>query len=351
MDRINGANTVDIGGGRRGFRDRNLLAGLSGTQVTAAHMNAVQEELLAVIEGAGLTPDEANLTQLRAAIERMILEQSRSRLAAPLTLYVSPTGNDANDGLSVGTPKATIQAAWDTLARDYDLKGQTCVIQLANGTYNAGLLATGTLAGQNTGPAGGLETRLPAGVVLRGDPVTPANVIINVAVGPAVMARNGARIEVTGVRLQAGGAVGTDYDANGRALAAITGAVVLFGSVEFGPCTDMHISATHAGYVSSNGDGYSIVGGAPNHVFASTSGNVVLAGSAVTITGTPNFSRAFAAAAEGGHVRVYNMIFGGGATGKRFEVSSNGVIHSGGGGSSYLPGNALGSTSTGGQYI
>ncbi|MBX6376292.1 MAG: hypothetical protein IRZ13_18960 [Acetobacteraceae bacterium] len=347
MDRINGANTVDIGGGKRGFRDRNLLAGLSGTQVTAAFLNAVQEELLAVIEGAGLAPDENDWTQLRKAIQIL----GRIEINDPLTLYVSPTGNDANDGRTVGTPFKTIQKAWDTLAHDYDLKGRTATIQLAPGTYNAGLLATGTLTGQNTGPVGGLETRLPAGVVLRGDPVTPSNVIINVAVGPAVMARNGARLEVTGVRLLSGGAVGTDYDANGRALAALTGAVVVFGSVEFGACTDMHISATHGGYVSSNGEGYSIVGDAPNHVYASTGGIAILAGSAVTLQGTRNFSRAFAQAQVLGSMFLYNMIFGGSATGTRYVAQANGVIATNGGGASYLPGDAAGTTDTGGQYI
>lgn len=71
MDRINGANTVDIGGGKRGFRDRNLVAGLAGTQVTAAHMNALQEELLAVIEAAGLTPAAGSWTQLLSALGLM----------------------------------------------------------------------------------------------------------------------------------------------------------------------------------------------------------------------------------------------------------------------------------------
>jgi hypothetical protein len=67
MDRVNGANTVDIGGGKRGFRDRNLVAGLPGTQVPALHMNAVQEEILAVIETAGIVPSAANNAQLLAA--------------------------------------------------------------------------------------------------------------------------------------------------------------------------------------------------------------------------------------------------------------------------------------------
>lgn len=68
MDRVNGLNTVDIGGGRRGFRDRNLGAGISGTQVPAPHMNALQEEVLHVIEEAGLTPDDGDWTQLLAGM-------------------------------------------------------------------------------------------------------------------------------------------------------------------------------------------------------------------------------------------------------------------------------------------
>lgn len=68
MDRINGANTVDIGSGRRGFRNRNLGAGLSGTQVDAAFMNALQEEVVGIIEAAGLTPDDGDWGQLLAAL-------------------------------------------------------------------------------------------------------------------------------------------------------------------------------------------------------------------------------------------------------------------------------------------
>lgn len=67
MDRITG-NTVDLGGGRRGFRDRNLALGQAGTIVPAAHLNAVQEELLAVIEAAALTPSASNLGQLLQAM-------------------------------------------------------------------------------------------------------------------------------------------------------------------------------------------------------------------------------------------------------------------------------------------
>jgi hypothetical protein len=71
MDRINGANTIDIGGGRRGFRDRNAVGGLAGTEVTADFLNSVQEEILAVIQAATLVPSDGSRTQLIEAIYRL----------------------------------------------------------------------------------------------------------------------------------------------------------------------------------------------------------------------------------------------------------------------------------------
>lgn len=63
MDRTSAANYADIGGGKRGFRNRNLLTGVRGTMHDAADRNAVQEELLVTIEAAGLTPNAADWTQ------------------------------------------------------------------------------------------------------------------------------------------------------------------------------------------------------------------------------------------------------------------------------------------------
>lgn len=68
MDRINGAGTVDIGGGRRGFVDENLPAGTEGTEVTALFLNMAQEEIAKVIEDAGLVLNPADWTQLSQAL-------------------------------------------------------------------------------------------------------------------------------------------------------------------------------------------------------------------------------------------------------------------------------------------
>lgn len=71
MDRTEGSNFIDIGGGRRGFQDQNAEAGVPGTRVTASYLNAIQEEIMAVIENAGLTADKANWQQLDAAIRKL----------------------------------------------------------------------------------------------------------------------------------------------------------------------------------------------------------------------------------------------------------------------------------------
>ena len=71
MDRTSALNNIDIGGGRRGYRDRNLVGGLAGTQLAAADRNAIQEEVLAVIEGLGIAASAGSLAQLFMAIKRL----------------------------------------------------------------------------------------------------------------------------------------------------------------------------------------------------------------------------------------------------------------------------------------
>lgn len=68
MDRINGAGFIDLGGGKNGFRDENLATGVEGTEVTATWLNNIQEELMGMIEGAGLVPSAANAGQILRAI-------------------------------------------------------------------------------------------------------------------------------------------------------------------------------------------------------------------------------------------------------------------------------------------
>lgn len=101
MDRINGADTIDIGGGRRGFRDENLIAGAAGTEVTALWLNMLQEEILKVTTEAGLVPSEGDWTQLWQALQILGLApdaRSRRWLAVmSMTLSSAPGAPSAGD--------------------------------------------------------------------------------------------------------------------------------------------------------------------------------------------------------------------------------------------------------------
>lgn len=68
MDRVNGADYVDIGSGRRGFRDEDLGSGLVGTEVTADWLNGQQEEIMTLIEAAGFVGDATKWNLLFKAV-------------------------------------------------------------------------------------------------------------------------------------------------------------------------------------------------------------------------------------------------------------------------------------------
>lgn len=70
MDRITG-NTTDLGGGRRGFRGRDLALGQAGTVPGATWFNDVQEEIVGIIELLALTPTAGNRAQLAQALRRL----------------------------------------------------------------------------------------------------------------------------------------------------------------------------------------------------------------------------------------------------------------------------------------
>lgn len=91
MDRVNGTDWVDIGGGRRGFRSQNAAAGISGTEVTDKILNDVQEEICAVIENAGFELDPLNQQQLWEALQSIAAPGFANRSAWLPVLSVTTT--------------------------------------------------------------------------------------------------------------------------------------------------------------------------------------------------------------------------------------------------------------------
>lgn len=248
------------------------------------------------------------------------------------TLYVRTDGNDANDGFSDTAARAfkTIQAAIDTLAKlPYDPKGFApgggWVIKIADGSYAQTV---------------NFRDVVYPNVIVRGNLTTPANVVI-AGVNDGVVAL-GIRTKyfIEGVKLQA---------ASGSGIRAEQGAIVSINNVVFGVCSAAHVYSITGAQVVADGN-YSIAGAASYHALTRLSAAIDFQGITLTITGTPAFSGSFAYCEQGASIRASGMTFVGSATGKRYEVNYNGSINVGSGGTTYLPGNTAGTTSSGGQY-
>jgi hypothetical protein len=100
------------------------------------------------------------------------------------------------------------------------------------------------------------------------------------------------------------------------------------------------------------GSNYSVTGLALFHMNVSLGGLIQNSGAtAVTLSGTLPFTT-FANAGQSASITVPGVTYSvsGSVTGVRYSATLNGTIFTNGGGASYFPGGAAGSTSTGGQY-
>jgi hypothetical protein len=333
MDRINGLNTVDIGGGKRGFRKKNKAAGLAGTEVTDGHMNALQEEVLYCIEQSGQVPAINDWTQLWKAIG--IRLGGLRVLVAPTTFYVNgASGNDANDGLTAGTAFATMQGAVDKIAASY-IALQTVTISVANGSY----------AGFE------IKSSLIASWSFIGNQASPQSVILQEAVG----ARRCAVFYSCAVTMR------------GFTFSGIRESVIFSGCSSSGLyVSNRFLGGSGAGMiVAYEGSAVSIEGtvtvaGGGCPVVSSNRGSSINLGNSdgsflspviFALIGTPNFP-AFAVAAQSGTISTNSTLFSfsGSATGQRYSAYQNGTIQTGGSGANLFPGSTAGATSTGGQY-
>ena len=180
-----------------------------------------------------------------------------------------------------------------------------------------------------------------------GNETTPANVVITAStttgstIGMLYFLGLSSLYRVRGVTIQATG--GTN---NGICTEA--GSMVVFQNIAFGSGLLAHLRSLSGASLKQEGP-YTIAGGAASHIQANNGGFVELRFSTIALTGTPAFSSCFALVQACG-VLLANSTFSGSATGTRYAVTLNGVAQTFGGGASYFPGNAAGTSGTGGQY-
>lgn len=248
----------------------------------------------------------------------------REMLLANRTYYVRADGSNSNTGLVDSAVGAflTLQKAWDTML-GLDLNGFTCTIQVRAGTYAAGI---STIRGNPTGT-----------IVVTGDTATPDNVIISASpafnfAGPIIATISGFKCSGATTCYAASGAVITHSQINSA-----------------GTSANAHYRVDYGGTLT-RGAGCTVSGGGVRHLTVQSGGVFQATSVTTTITGTPNFSGAFAYVADTGVLSLFSTTWSGSATGSRYLITTNGLINTFGGGTSLLPGNSAGTTSTGGEY-
>lgn len=82
MQRTSATNTIDLGGGRLGHRDRNTASGIPGTGLQAGFFNNLQEELAAIVEGVGLSLNGADMDQVWQSLGRLTGRQLQTVTAS-----------------------------------------------------------------------------------------------------------------------------------------------------------------------------------------------------------------------------------------------------------------------------
>lgn len=91
--------TVGLVGGK--FSDGDPVNGIPASRWPSETADAIMDELIAVIDAAGIVPDEATLDQVKTAIATLIAAAApQSNFAAAVDPAV---GNDSSEGYAVGS--------------------------------------------------------------------------------------------------------------------------------------------------------------------------------------------------------------------------------------------------------
>lgn len=254
----------------------------------------------------------------------------REVLTANRDYYVRTDGSDSNNGLAntAGGAFLTQQKAIDTVA-SLDLSIYNVTIFCGPGTRTEPLT---------------LKRTLGAGVPsLEGDVTTPSNCTQNVTGGQCFTMGPGAVWKMRGFKVQTTtSGFCLDVSATGCEL-------TIDGNMEYAATSTYHIVVSAGGALKVTGS-YAISSGSAYHLYIQSGGILIYTPGTVTLTGSPAWAVAFVGVLSGGLVSTAGTTFSGTTTGARYAVSLNGIINTFGSGASYFPGNAAGTTATGGQY-
>jgi hypothetical protein len=276
-----------------------------------------------------------------ATLWQNVLDRIRIPKTAYFTGYVRGNGNDANDGLSSTTAKATPQAMYDEMATRYDFRGSVVELNIGPGEYIS--------------PTQGLNTFMPLigcnGFVIRG--ASAATTILR-STGAAEASPHG--LAIAGIWARWGQV---------RDLHLI-GPYIPFGIWDSCPVSILGDVICESTASSSHSNLH--VSDAKCSVF----GNIILRGSSyrgasaykavfellstssLAVEGTPNYAYGSVVAEFSSYFYVSSQAtVSGSTTGARYSVWGNSILNTEGGGANRFPGNQAGNAdaATGGYYI
>lgn len=253
------------------------------------------------------------------------IPSTRSILSADRTYYVDASlGSDSNDGLAAGSGHAfaTVTKAV-AAAQALDWAGYSVTIQIADGTYNE----TVTIAG------GFVGTDDTAGLIIKGNSGTPANVKIGQTGASAygIIVYGGARVTIKDCQPRCG--------SGGACIRVLEHGVVYYTNLDFGANSGgYHIQSSAKGFIRATGN-YKISGGVAGHWLAQNGGIIVCDTLTLTITGSPTITT-FASASYGGFVYAPGNTYSGAVTaGTKYALTAGGLLYRNG---STLPGATAG---------
>ena len=250
----------------------------------------------------------------------------RERLTAARTYYVRTDGSDSNNGLTntSGGAFLTLQKAVNVSSGLETSTTASITIQLADGTYN-GDITLKNCTGNGT-------------ITIQGNTSNKDAVTIG---GGFLKNTAGTSYTLRWLKL-------VKSSTFTSAIQVSSFGIVYVDNLNFSTGWTFHMTADRQGGIEST-LGYTVSAGCLQHLRAASGGMIFIVGCTVTVTGTPNFTGVFCLAEYAG-VYIYGVTFSGSATGSRYSAYLNGIIFTNGGGATYLPGNAVGTLLTGGQY-
>lgn len=280
------------------------------------------------LQGAGSQP--ATIAAGAVSFGKITPGTIRELLTADRTYFVRTDGSDANNGLTNNAAGAflTIQKAVDTAAA-LDCSIFNLTIQCNDGT--------------RTLPVA-LRTMLGSGVfTLLGNIATPANCVISTTSADAISAINiYTTWVINGFKVQT---ATSGYGLRSQGF----GSAIQYSNIDFGACATAHILCLTA-FIGQFSASCTISGPAPIFAQILRLGSYSMFGGTLVITGTPAFSSSFVQCDSLSLAIFAAATFTGSATGSRYAVSQNAVIQTSTGSITFLPGSAVGTVATGGQY-